>query len=355
MVSLRAVRENYCFLRQKLTTAECAAVLKANAYGLGVEEVAFALRDCVKTFFVAHYEEGKQLRKILPEHRIFILHGCMPDQFDGVVYHQLTPVLNSLAQVQAWRCYCKEKAGNFHAALQVDSGMSRFGLSESDLQHDDIVGFRPVLVMSHLACADQPESPANDQQRQTFIRLAERFPGAPRSLAASSGIFLGEEYHFDMVRPGAALYGIAPNALTTNVLKPVIHLDARILQIRQIEAGARVGYGLTWHAQNDGYIATVGIGYADGFTRFLSGRASLWWQHYRLPVIGRVSMDSVSVDISDIPAGVLKEGMWLSVIGPQQDVDYLARDAGTIGYEVLTSLGDRFTRIYHDDEPKTVC
>ncbi|MXV35297.1 alanine racemase [Saccharibacter sp. EH611] len=350
-INLAAIRHNWLSLhRQFVGTTECAAVLKADAYGLGMEEVACALRDHVKTFFVAHPEEGISLRAFLPSQKIFILHGFLPDQIDDMVRHKLVPVLNSYAQVKQWQDFCKSHGCCHPVALQFDSGMSRFGLSEEDLDKEALSSCQPVLVMSHLACADHPNDPANEWQRQNFIRMAQRFPGVPRSLAASSGIFLGAKYHFDLVRPGAALYGIAPNEETPHSLKSVVELDARILQIRHLSKGASVGYGLTWEAKHATRIATVGIGYADGFLRSAGNKAALWWHDKRLPVVGRVSMDSLSVDISTIPEYALKDDMSLSVIGPHQDVDSLARSAGTIGYEILTSLGRRFSRIYCDNE-----
>lgn len=348
-VDLASLRQNWRFLKNKVNSSDCAAVLKANAYGLGLAEVASALRKDVKTFFVAHLEEGKKLRSVLPNHRIFVLHGCTSEECDDFIRYKLLPVINTPLQARKWYRLCLQKGHDYPVALQVDSGMSRFGLSEEDLDCEEIHGLRIVLIMSHLACADQPDHPANEQQRREFVRLSGRFPGVPRSLAASSGIFLGEKYHFDMVRPGAALYGVAPNAFHTRVLKQVVRLDARILQIRQIPPRTCVGYGLTWETDRERRIATVGIGYADGFMRSMSQKASLWWQDHRLPVLGRVSMDSLSVDISDVKPDFLEEGMWLSVIGTQQDVDVLAQAAGTIGYEILTSLGDRFSRIYHDN------
>ena len=203
----------------------------------------------------------------------------------------------------------------------------------------------PVMVMSHLACADMPDSTFSTTQRERFLQMASRFPGVPRSLSASSGIFLGPDYHFELVRPGAALYGIAPDG-GPNPLSAVISLDARVVQVRSIKAGDRVGYGLTWTAKEPTRLATLGIGYADGFFRAQAGQAAVWYQDVRLPLVGRVSMDSISIDISALPDSTLKPGDILSVVGPKQDVDALARTGGTIGYAILTSLGSRFHRVY---------
>ncbi|MBS1102971.1 alanine racemase [Gluconobacter sp. Dm-62] len=345
-VSLKAIADNYAHVARLGAGAECAAVVKADAYGLGAARVALALAGCgAKTFFVAHLDEGIALRASLPDTRIFVLHGFMPGCEGSMQAYGLVPVLNDLDQVRSWVQLCAEQGYAFPAALQFDTGMSRFGLSEADLQDRSVFeGLNLQLVMSHLACADTPDNPANMMQRSRFVDMAMAFPGVPRSLAASSGIFLGPEYHFELIRPGAALYGIAP-AEGNRALKPVISLDARIVQIRTIQAGDRVGYGLGWMAPRSTRIATLGLGYADGFFRAQAGRGAVWHGQTRLPVIGRVSMDSISVDLTDAPDG-LKAGDVLSVLGPEQDVDALARSAGTIGYEVLTSLGSRFHRVY---------
>lgn len=345
-VSLKAIADNYDLVAGLGAGAECAAVVKADAYGLGAARVAQALAGRgAGTFFVAHLDEGIALRAVLPQARIFVLHGFMPGCEGSMAAHGLIPVLNSLDQVRSWKRFCEQAGQAFPAALQFDSGMSRFGLSIEDLAERAFFnGLNLQLLMSHLACADMPDSPANEMQRQRFVTMAAAFPGVPRSLAASSGIFLGPDYHFELIRPGAALYGIAPSE-GRRVLAPVVSLDARIAQIRTIQAGDRVGYGLSWTAPKATRIATLGLGYADGFFRAQAGQASVWYGRTRLPVIGRVSMDSISVDMTEAP-GDLKAGDVLSVLGPQQDVDALARSAGTIGYEVLTALGSRFHRVY---------
>ncbi|MXV44466.1 alanine racemase [Saccharibacter sp. 17.LH.SD] len=337
---------NYKRLQEEAVGAECAAVLKADAYGVGLGPVASALAPYVKTFFVAHPEEGQRLRAFIPKSRIFVLHGFLPGGTAFMAEHGLIPVINSREQALEWRNFCQESGRNDPVALQFDSGMSRFGLSLKDLEFGVTEGLQPVLVMSHLACADTPDDPANARQRDFFIKMADFFPGVPRSLAASSGIFLGSDYHFDLVRPGAALYGLAPNDQGQNPLRPVVQLEARIVQIRHVEQAAGVGYGMTWRAPAGTRLATVGIGYADGLFRSVSGHMALWYKDIELPVVGRISMDSVSVDIGNISDDALKPGDFLSVIGPHQSVDSVARMAGTIGYEILTSLGHRFERHY---------
>lgn len=344
-IDLEAIKQNHALLARRAALAECGAVLKANAYGVGLEAVAHALENQTETFFVAHPEEGRLLREHLAEKRIFVLHGCSVDEAPLLARNGLIPVLNTLEQARGWAAFCGAAGENFPAALQFDTGMSRFGLAPSELAASFLPTLNLELVMSHLACADEPEHPANRQQRDRFVEMARRFPGVPRSLAATSGIFLGPDYLFELVRPGMGLYGLAPNA-QENPLKRALTLDAPVLQLLDVGAGVSAGYGLEWSASRPTRLATVGIGYADGFFRSLGNRGALWCDDERLPVVGRVSMDSVIVDISALPVGRLQEGDWVSVLGPHQDVDTLAEAAGTIGYEVLTSLSPRFTRCY---------
>lgn len=346
-VNLSAIRENHADLSRRVGKAECAAVVKADAYGLGMKEVASSLAGRVQTFFVAQPEEGRQLRSFLPDKRIFVLHGFLPGQSEFMIRHGLIPVLNSLQQVREWRSFCQREGRNYPAALQFDTGMSRFGISFDEMHDDAVIGLKPVLVLSHLACADISSDCANQEQLRRFLEMSSVFPGVPRSLAASSGIFLGESYHFEMVRPGIALYGLAPGK-EEGQLRPAVTLDARILQIRHLKQGDRIGYGLTYRAKRPMCVATVGIGYADGIFRSFSKSGALWIKGRRLSVLGRISMDSLSVDLTDIPAGSLKEGDWVSVIGDDQPLDQMAKSVGTIGYEILTSLGDRFDRLYQD-------
>lgn len=347
-IDLTALQENYDKLTHFSENAECAPVLKANAYGLGLETIARTLSEKgASNFFVALPEEGEQLRKILPFSRIFILHGFTHGSAEWFVKRNLIPVINTLAQAFEWLQYCRLAKKGHPAALQLDTGMSRFGLAEKDLSHGWLKELPLCLVMSHLACADEPEHPANREQLAKFTNMTERFPGVPRSLSASSGLFLGDEFLFDMVRPGAALYGIAPRKGGLNPLSQVVSLTVPVWQIREVEAGAFVGYGYSGHVLHKTRLATVGIGYADGFLRALGGRGVLWFKGKALPIVGRVSMDSVSVDITALGENALKEGDYLTVLGPEQSVDDLAEKAGTIGYEILTALGSRYSRYYH--------
>lgn len=353
-IDLDAIAANYRLVRDRVgPRTTCAAVVKADAYGLGLAQVAPALqRAGADHFYVAHLEEGIALRPhVTATTRIFVLHGPLPGTEEEFVAHGLTPVLNSAEQIAGWRALARQQEKVLPAVVQLDTGMSRFGLSMDDVRAiaddaDLLAGIEPTLVISHLACADTPHNPANARQRARLLEMAALLPAAPLALSASSGIFLGPEYHFDMVRPGAALYGIAPNEDAPNPLRPVVRLSARILQVRDIAAGDGVGYGLTYRAPGPRRIATIGAGYADGCLRQGASQGAAWFGTTRLPILGRISMDSITIDITDVPAGQLGPDMAVDLLGPQHDVDAAARAAGTIGYEILTSLGHRYHRTY---------
>lgn len=345
-VDLDAVARNWRDLARRARPALCAAVVKADAYGLGAEPVARALwRAGCREFFVAHLDEGVALRATLgADCTIYVLHGPPPGTEGAFVRYRLLPALNSEEQCAGWARQARQRGTRLPAALQLDTGMARLGLAESELERiDDAPDLR--LVMSHLACADEPGHPANARQLARFRRLRGRWPGVPASLAASSGIFLGAEYHCDMVRPGAALYGVAP-APGPNPMQPVVSLRARIVQTRALAAGDGVGYGQTWQAPARARIATIAVGYADGFPRALSNRGAAWSGAHRLPFVGRVSMDSITLDVSALPEGALQPGDWVELLGPHVGVDDLAQAGGTIGYEVLTALGRRYHRCH---------
>ncbi|TIQ48197.1 alanine racemase [Mesorhizobium sp.] len=348
-IDLDAIRENYRRLKARLAAARCAGVLKADGYGLGATQVASALmKDGCDTFFVALLGEGIALRKALgsgPD--IFVLNGLPPGSEREAVVAGLHPVVNSAAQLKAWREAARAADRRLPAAIQVDSGMSRLGMPPAEVEALAVDAFDGVdirFVMSHLACADEPSNPANEQQWLAFERLRKVLPAAPASLANSSGIFLGPLYHYDLVRPGAALYGINPTPGEPNPMLPVVRLQAKVAQTRSVEDGTGIGYGHTYHASGPLRLATISLGYADGWHRRAASDA--WFEGVRLPFVGRVSMDSIILDISALPAGRPGEGDLVELIGPSQSVDDAAAHAGTIGYEVLTSLGARFHRRY---------
>nr|WP_233133284.1 alanine racemase [Acetobacter sp. DmW_043] len=355
-VDLAALAANYRFLTHKAKKAVCAAVVKADAYGLGAEKVVPALlRSGAREFFVAHVDEGLALAPFLSEQaRISVLHGARPGALEACIAAGMRPVLNSLEQIGQLKALTARLGQKQDAILQVDTGMSRFGLSQADVHkiaHDPSLldGISLSLIMSHLACADTPEDPANKQQLDCFLSCARMLPPAPLSLAASSGIFLGEAFHGDLVRPGAALYGVAPNKQSPDVIRPVVRLQTHVLQLRQLSPGDRVGYGLTWQATESCRVAVLATGYADGFARQGAQAGCAWFKTWRLPVLGRISMDSMVVDISAVPEAEVKPDMLVDLLNARHGVDEVARAEGTIGYEVLTSLGRRYHRVYQHD------
>lgn len=349
-INLGAIQANYRSLKARLGSAVCGAVVKADAYGLGASKVAPALAAAgAQQFFVAHLDEAIALRWALPMAEIFVLNGLAAGEEAEFVAHRVRPVLNSLGQVDAWASMARRGGRALPAAVQIDSGMSRLGMPETEVAvlADDparLDGVSLRLVMSHLACAEQQDHAMNREQLARFIAGRRRLPAAPASLANSSGIFLGPDFHFDLARPGAALYGLAPVAGAENPMQPVIRLMGRIVQVREIPAGARVGYGAAWTAPRTSRIATVAVGYADGYLRSLSRNATARFGNKDVPLVGIVSMDTATFDVTDVPEAV--EGGMLDLIGSHHTVDRLAGEAGTIGYEMLTSLGNRYARTF---------
>lgn len=362
-IDLGAVVANWRLLKAEAMPAECAAVVKADGYGLGAAPVARALHDAgCPMFFVATLDEGIALRVALgPAPEIAVLNGALPGAAATFVDHNLIPVLNHPGQIEEWAASAMGSAGvspaksgrdgrapKNQAILHIDTGMSRLGLTAREF--DALVAAPPPIswraVMSHLACADDKEHALNEQQRQRFAAARARLPGVPASLAASSGIFLGPKFHFDLVRPGAALYGVNPQPGGANPMRPVVRLTAKILQIREIDRGDSVGYGATHVMQGPGRLATAAIGYADGWLRSFSHRGCGWIAGRRVPLVGRVSMDLASFDVSAIDPAQARPGAAIELLGAQYGVDEAAADAGTIGYEILTALGGRYHRIY---------
>nr|WP_246375842.1 alanine racemase [Gluconacetobacter takamatsuzukensis] len=359
-IDLAALAGNYRFLRDRVGPGvTCGAAVKADAYGLGAARVVPVLhRAGCRTFFVAHLAEGAAIRPLLgADSTIFVLNGPMPGTEAALHQAGLVPVLNSLEQIAGWRALAQRAGTPLPAAMQLDSGMSRFGLSDDDLhtllaEDAPLTGIIPQLVMSHLACADEPAHPANHAQHAAFQRLRARLPAMPASLAASSGLFLGPEWHFDMVRPGAALYGINPTPGHPNPMQPVVRLQARIVQTRRIGPGTAVGYGAGFIADRPSRIATLAVGYGDGFPRAIGGRghAILPAQpETPLPIVGRISMDCLAVDVTALGDIPLAAGTALDLIGPHHPLEDAADAAGTIGYELLTGLGARYHRRYRED------
>lgn len=350
-IDLDAVAANWQALKRRQGTGECAAVVKADAYGLGMEPVAQALwRAGCRTFFVALLDEALRLRARLPEAAIHVLNGPERGGEEETRRARLVPVLNSPDDIERWSALARRSGEVLPAALHLDTGMARLGLSPAEARDlaahpERLAGIDLTLVMSHLACADEPDHPLNARQLGLFRDMRVLFPQGRSSLANSSGLFLGEGFRADLGRPGAALYGVNPQPSGPNPMAQVVRLQGEILRVRDIDSGESVGYGATWRAARRTRLATVAVGYGDGYLRSLSNSGFASLDGVRVPVVGRVSMDLITLDVTDA-ADRAKPGAWVDLIGPGATVDDLAAAAGTIGYEILTGLGARYRRTY---------
>ena len=351
-IDLAALAANWRTLAQRVA-GETAAVVKADAYGIGLEPAGRALAEAgCRTFFVALPEEGLRLRAILADAVIYVLDGLVPGSAAALAAADLRPVLGSFPEIDEWAAL-KAAGAPTGSALHVDTGMNRLGLTPNEaaaLAGDParLAAIAPSLLMSHLACADTPDHPSNARQLDAFRVVRALMPTVPASLANSAGIFLGRDYHFGLARPGIALYGAA-FAAGARPLRPVVTLEARVLQVRDVPAGSSVGYGATETVRKPSRIAILSVGYADGYHRHASsadGRpgASVYVDGARAPVVGRVSMDLIAVDVTAFP--LVARGDWVELFGPHVPVDEVAAPAGTIGYELLTALGRRYARRY---------
>jgi len=342
-IDLDAIAANWRAL-DRLTGPEVqtGAVVKADAYGLGVARVVRSLAGAgARRFFVAFAEEGAAVRQALgPGPQIAVLTGHMPGDAGMIRDHDLTPMLNSLEQITRHL----EALPGHGFGVQLDTGMNRLGVGMAEWRAvaPILLGAGPELLLSHLACADTPEHPMNEAQLMAFHAMTDG-TDLPRSLSATGGILLGPRYHFDLTRPGIGLYGGLPFAQG----RPVVRLALPVIQTRAVAAGQSVGYGGTWTAARPSLVAIVAAGYADGLARMLSNAGCLWDGAVRCPLVGRVSMDLITVDITDLP----EVPDALDILGPQQGADALAAAAGTIGYEILTALGPRYQRHYHEPAP----
>lgn len=357
-IDLAALRTNYKILAEQLRPTRAAAVVKANAYGLGIERVApqFYAAGC-RDFFVAHLGEALDLQPhIGKDAAIYVLNGLQPQTESLCADHHIVPVLNSFEQLQNWANLCKMRKSKLPALLQIDTGMSRLGLSEAELNtllaDISVLNMMDIkFIISHLACADNEQNPQNRAQLQHMQNVLQLLPDYPVAFSNSGGSFMENAYHFDLARPGIALYGGAPQENKPNPMQPVVSLQARVIQCRSVAAGTAVGYGGSYMTQTETRIATIAVGYADGLPRHLSNQGAAFYKNTRLPIIGRVSMDSITLDISALPDGTLKLGSLVELIGKHQSLEQLASDAGTISYEILTGLGQRYQRNYINDIP----
>jgi alanine racemase len=355
-IDLDAIVANWRKLEKTAVPAECGGVIKADAYGCGLDPVARALAGAgCKTFFVATLDEARAARAAVPSAAIYVLDGFFQNCGDAYAEINARPVIGDLNELAEWDVFCRRSGWEGGAGIHIDTGMNRLGLTISEAQ-----GIIPrinagdhgiTLVMSHLACAELLNHPQNAKQLATFREIASLFSGVPAALANSSGVYLGAQFQFDLVRPGAALYGINPTPEADNPMQPVVDLKARIVQTRAIDKGETVGYGGTWTARRPTRLAIVSAGYADGYFRAGSSNdgtrgAEVIVAGKRCPIAGRISMDLIAVDVTDVEKNAARRGHLATLIGEGITVDELAHHFGTIGYEVLTSLGPRYARVY---------
>jgi len=407
-ISLSALAANYRALAAIAPQSQTAAAVKADAYGLGMAQIAPALAAAgCRFFYVAHMAEGIALRRTVPQATIAVLHGIAGSDSDIALKYNLIPVLCDLEAIRDWSVLAEHLGQKLPVIIHLDTGMNRLGLPYNEIMqltaHPEwLVGLEILFWLSHLACADEvvrldsppleggagggvgrsqnddggfrnstgyspifPEQllrkqplplpqgegsisphPMNHEQLVTLHGYLENLPAAPVSLANSSGIFLGEDYHFDQTRPGAGLYGLNPTPDKPNPMQPVIQLKAPVLRLTPINEGSSVGYSASWHSKRLGKLAVLPVGYADGIFRTLGNRGMVHFGVHAAPIVGRVSMDLITVDVTDVPEALCQPGCWATLIGAQQDVDTIAAQAGTIGYEVLTNLGARYRRVY---------
>jgi alanine racemase len=357
-IDLAALAQNYRRLCTRAAPAPVAAVVKADAYGLGAARVVPVLLESgCRDFFVAHLVEAVRLKPYLPaDARLYVLNGLLPGGERLCADLGAIPVLNSIDQIRAWSRLAAALGKPLAAALQVDTGMARLGLSFDELERlaadpKPLAGIPLRLIMSHLACADEPELEANPRQLAVLRAASRLFPGVPVSFANSGGVFLGADYHGDLARPGVALYGGTTNPAEPP-MQPVVRLDVRVIQTRTVPAGTAVGYGGAHVTKHETRIATLSAGYADGLPRSLGNRGAAYWNGTRLPILGRVSMDSLMVDVSALAADALPPGALVELIGPHQTLEAIAADADTISYEILTRLGQRYHRQYTNPETR---
>src|SRR5467141_1139131 len=362
-VDLDAIVANWRKLEKTAVPAECAGVIKADAYGCGVGPVARALAGAgCKTFFVATLDEARAARAAIPSAAIYVLSGFFQNSGDAFAKIDARPVIGDLHELAEWDVFCRRSGWAGGAAIHIDAGMNRLGFTVADA-----LGIIPrinsgdhgiTLVMSHRACAESLHHSLNAKPLATFREIASLFSGVPASLSNSSGVFLGAAFQFDLMRPGAAVYGINPTPEADNPMQPVVELKARIVQIRNVEKGETVGYGGTWTARRPTKLAIVAAGYADGYFRAASANdgtrgAEVIVAGRRCPIAGRISMDLMAIDITDLPPKAVRRGHMATLIGEGITVDELAHHFGTIGYEVLTSLGRRYARIYRGGAAET--
>ncbi|MBD2750435.1 alanine racemase [Microvirga sp. BT688] len=363
-IDLDALASNWQTLRDQASSAETAAVVKANAYGTGIEKAVPALaRAGCRTFFVAHLSEAIRARSVAPEATIYVLNGLFAGTCPAYAQFDLRPVLGSFEEIEEWAGFCRAESQKLKAAVHVDTGMNRLGLTVPQgltlKDRGELEDFETALLMSHFVSAEESDNPLNARQIEAFEAIRSSLPNIPASLPNSSGIFLRDKPGYDLVRPGYALYGGNPTPDRDNPMRPVVGLEGRIVQLRWVEAEHTVGYNGRWLALDKRRIATLSIGYADGYPRSSSARGRSGDEllagmalvaGHPCPFAGNVSMDLITVDVTDVPEGRVKRGDTITLIGGDLSIDEVGRRAGTIGYEILTNLGARYARAYRGEQ-----
>jgi alanine racemase len=355
-IDLGAIEANWKKLRQIAIPTECAAVVKADAYGCGIEPVTALLYHAgCTTFFVADLSEGKRARRIAPDAAIYVLGSLPPGTSSIFAEHNLRPVIGSSAELAEWDSFVTASGWQGGVALHIDTGMNRLGVTIEEATalapRIKMENHGIALLMSHFVASEIPEHPRNNEQMLAFREIRSLYRGIPASIANSSGIFLGSSAHLDLVRPGVALYGVNPTPGNPNPMRPVVQLQARIILTREVAFGDTVGYDASWTARRPSRIAVIGVGYADGYFRMASGTdqkpgGTVLVAGKRCPIVGRISMDLIAIDVTDLPGSAVRRGDFATLIGEGFDVDALAEQFDTNGYEVLTNLGPRYARIY---------
>jgi len=348
-INLQALKANYNLLSKIAKNATCSAVVKNNAYGLGAVEISKLLyNEGCRNFWVAHAHEGEEIRSVVKDSNIYVLQGVGDDSIDLFRKNNLIPVISTKEQFIFWKSELKPYI------IHIDTGLNRYGIRENDIEF--ILSHKKELshlkmIISHLACADDIGHFMNKYQHDNFERISGKFTGVKRGLSASDGLFLGDKFTYDYIRAGAALYGINTAPYRENQMKPVVTIEAPVVQTEILPLGAYAGYGITYRAHQEKKIAVISIGYGDGIPCSLKNIGKIWFKDnfaklYESRVIGRISMDLTICDITQIPEGIVKIGCMASLINEHYTVDDMGRDAGTIGYEILSRLGSRYFRYY---------
>jgi alanine racemase len=353
-VNLKAIADNYQRIVKRYSGRTCGAVVKADAYGLGAQEIVPVLKkQGCRLFFVAQANEAAELFPLLRGGgRIAVLNGLMPGDEEFFIENDVIPVLNDLGQIERWSNLCREYERPAPAFIHLDTGMNRLGLAPVEVKElvernsQLLYGFEKAGYMTHPVAADEAENPITREQYDLFMKWYRRLPPAPRGFCNSSAIYRHKDYHLEFCRPGYALWGGNPTPEKNNPMKPVVTLTAKVLQIRQIDTGESVGYGASWRAERPSRIATIAAGYADGWLRHLSNAGKLKIAGVATPMVGRVSMDAFGLDVTDVPESKLNPGDSVTLLGKDTTVDDIGAMSGSIGYEILTSLGHRYQRVY---------